>query len=64
MNSLQARKETIVIIEHNIEFIARMADYIIDFGVHGGDNGGRIMVQGEPRDVFNNIRSSLHGFSN
>ena len=59
--SLQNKGETILIIEHNIEFIAKVADYIIDFGVYGGDLGGKIVAQGKPRDVFAKKDSSLCG---
>jgi excinuclease ABC subunit A len=58
--SLQANQETIIIIEHNIEFIAEVADYIIDFGVLGGEAGGKIMVQGLPETVFAHEASSLY----
>ncbi len=50
--SLQNKGETLLIIEHNIEFIAKIADYIIDFGIYGGKAGGKIVAQGEPKDVF------------
>ena len=43
----------------NIEFIARMSDYIIDFGNHGGNSGGKIVAQGNPKSVFNDTNSSL-----
>jgi len=59
--SLQRNGETIIAIEHNIEFITRVSDWIIDFGTHGGKTGGRITAQGIPRDVFNCKDSSLHG---
>ena len=59
--SLQDKGETILIIEHNIEFIVRVADYIIDFGVYGGKQGGKIVAQGKPRDVFSEKESSLYG---
>ena len=58
--SLQANQETIIIIEHNIEFIAEVADYIIDFGVLGGEAGGKSMVQGLPETVFAHEASSLY----
>lgn len=58
--SLQANQETIIIIEHNIEFIAKVADYIIDFGVFGGEAGGKIVAQGSPETVFSNEASSLY----
>ena len=59
--SLQDRKETIVLIEHNIEFIASISDYIIDFGIFGGTEGGKVMAQGTSQEVFENSKSSLYG---
>ena len=41
---------TIIIIEHNMEII-KCADYVIDLGPEGGDNGGTIVVQGTPEQV-------------
>lgn len=58
--SLQAKKDTIMLIEHNIEFIAGIADYIIDFGVFGGEAGGKIIAQGSPEIVFAQKESSLY----
>jgi len=58
--SLQQKRETIIIIEHNIEFIAKIADYIIDFGIFGGEAGGKIVVQDLPKAVFANETSSLY----
>lgn len=58
--SLQEKGETILIIEHNLEFIAKVADYIIDFGVYGGNSGGKIVAQGNPKDVFAQKDSSLY----
>lgn len=61
LKKLQNNNETIIIIEHNVEFIARMSDWLIDFGLHGGHAGGNIIAQGYPREVFNNKESSLYG---
>lgn len=58
--SLQEKGETILIIEHNVEFISKVADYIIDFGIYGGNAGGKIVVQGKPTDVFLQENSSLY----
>ncbi len=41
---------TIVIIEHNMDVI-RSADWIIDLGPEGGDEGGRVVAQGTPEQV-------------
>lgn len=58
--SLQKNKETIIIIEHNIEFIANVSDYIVDFGTVGGNAGGKIIAQGVPKSVFKCNKSSLY----
>jgi len=42
---------TIVIIEHNLDVI-KLADYIIDLGPNGGDQGGRLLFQGLPEDLI------------
>ena len=41
---------TVVVIEHNLEVI-KTADYIIDIGPEGGDQGGTIVVAGTPEEV-------------
>jgi excinuclease ABC subunit A len=50
-----------LIIEHNLEFVAKVSDYVIDFGIDGGNQGGKVVAQGQARDVFNNKASSLYG---
>ncbi len=44
------KKNTMVIIEHNLDVIAN-ADYIIDLGPEAGDAGGRIVAKGTPEQV-------------
>ncbi len=41
---------TVIIIEHNLE-IMRQADYIIDLGPGGGDDGGRVVACGPPQKI-------------
>ena len=41
---------TVIVIEHNLEVI-KTADYIIDIGPEGGDNGGRVVASGTPEVV-------------
>ncbi len=50
LQSLKGNGNTIVIIEHNLD-VLKTADYIIDLGPEGGDDGGRIIAQGIPEDI-------------
>ena len=42
--------DTVVVIEHNLDVI-KVADYIIDLGPEGGDEGGTIVTSGTPEEV-------------
>ena len=48
--ALIERGHTVVIIEHNMDVI-KCADYIIDLGPEGGEQGGNIVVCGTPEEV-------------
>ena len=48
---------SIVVIEHNLDVI-RHADYIIDLGPEGGDNGGNVMFEGTPEALIANCPES------
>lgn len=41
---------TVVVIEHNLDVI-KVADYIIDLGPEGGDEGGYVVAQGTPEEI-------------
>ena len=47
---------TIIVIEHNLDLI-KTADYIIDLGPEGGENGGEIIAVGTPEQICKNERS-------
>ena len=59
MNVLAALVEkgnTVIVIEHNLDVI-RNADWIIDLGPEGGDNGGAIIGVGTPTQIAKNKKS-------
>jgi len=47
---------TVIIIEHNLD-VVRNADWILDLGPEGGEEGGRIIAQGTPEQVARNKKS-------
>ena len=46
-------KDTVVVIEHNLDMI-KCADHVIDIGPEGGDAGGEIIATGTPEEVSKN----------
>ncbi|HEV8441251.1 MAG TPA: excinuclease ABC subunit UvrA [Methylomirabilota bacterium] len=50
LNQLVEQGNTVVIIEHNMDVI-KTADWIIDLGPEGGNDGGRVVASGTPEDV-------------
>ena len=52
-------KDTVVVIEHNLDVI-KCADYIIDLGPEGGDGGGSIVTTGTPEEV-SKVKESYTG---
>jgi excinuclease ABC subunit A len=50
LNRLTDLGNSVIIIEHNIDVI-KTADWVIDLGPEGGDQGGRIVAQGTPEQV-------------
>lgn len=50
---------TVLVIEHNLDLI-KTADYIIDLGPEGGDNGGQIVAKGTPEEICN-VENSYTG---
>ena len=50
LNKLVNKGNTILIVEHNMDVI-KVADYIIDMGLEGGDEGGTILCNGTPEQI-------------
>jgi len=50
LNELVDRGNTVLVIEHNLDVI-KTADWIIDIGPEGGDDGGEIIASGTPEEV-------------
>lgn len=56
LNKLVDAGNTIVVIEHNLDVI-KTADYIIDLGPEGGDEGGEVVAFGPPEQIIKAKRS-------
>lgn len=50
LNRLTEDGNTVIVIEHNLDVI-KTADYIIDLGPEGGDQGGNLVASGTPEEV-------------
>jgi excinuclease ABC subunit A len=57
LNRLVEKGNAVIIIEHNLDVIAS-ADWIIDLGPEGGDNGGRIVATSTPEGLASNDAST------
>ncbi|RJP79863.1 MAG: excinuclease ABC subunit UvrA [Desulfobacteraceae bacterium] len=56
LKSLVASGNTVVVIEHNLD-VVKTADWIIDMGPEGGDEGGRIIAEGSPEKIAKSPKS-------
>ncbi len=61
LGRLRDAGNTVVVIEHNLDVI-KTADYIIDLGPEGGEDGGRIVAKGTPEQIMK-IKGSYTGAS-
>lgn len=51
LNRLVEKGNSVVVIEHNLD-VVKTADYIIDIGPEGGENGGEVLTVGIPEEVI------------
>lgn len=56
LQRLVSMGNSVIVIEHNLDVI-KCADYIIDLGPEGGDEGGRIVATGTPEEIAANKAS-------
>jgi excinuclease ABC subunit A len=59
LDTLVDRGNTVLVIEHNLDVI-KTADWIIDLGPEGGDDGGRVVASGTPEQIAE-VRDSYTG---
>jgi len=55
-DALIDKGHSIIVIEHNLDLI-KCADWIIDLGPEGGENGGKILAVGTPEEIVQNKNS-------
>ncbi|MHB9013487.1 MAG: excinuclease ABC subunit UvrA [Ignavibacteriaceae bacterium] len=56
LNKLVDKGNTVIVVEHNLDVI-KTADWIIDLGPGGGDEGGKIIAEGTPEKIIHNKKS-------
>ena len=59
LQRLQAAGNTVIVIEHNLDVI-KLADYIVDLGPDGGDNGGTLIAEGSHEEIAK-VKNSYTG---
>src|SRR5881628_2893781 len=61
LNQLVDQGNTVIVIEHNLDVI-KTADWILDLGPEGGDEGGFIIAEGPPEEIAGNPKSHTGAF--
>jgi len=61
LNQLVDAGNTVIVIEHNLDVI-KTADWILDLGPEGGDEGGFIIAEGPPEEIAGNTKSHTGAF--
>ena len=55
-DALIDKGHSVLVIEHNLDLI-KCADWIIDLGPEGGENGGQLLAEGTPEDIVKSKKS-------
>ncbi|KAF2331782.1 excinuclease ABC subunit UvrA [Flavobacterium ginsenosidimutans] len=58
-DALIEKGHSIIVIEHNLDLI-KCADWILDLGPEGGENGGHLLASGTPEDIVK-VKESVTG---
>ncbi|KJS05115.1 MAG: hypothetical protein VR77_09325, partial [Flavobacteriales bacterium BRH_c54] len=61
LNKLVDIGNTVLVVEHNLDII-KVADYIVDVGPEGGQEGGKIVAEGTPEQLVKNKKSYTASF--
>jgi len=61
LNQLVDQGNTVIVIEHNLD-VVKTADWIIDLGPEGGDEGGLIVAEGPPEEIADHPGSYTGAF--
>ena len=56
LNKLVNKGNSVIVIEHNLDVI-KLADWIIDLGPEGGDGGGYLVAEGDPKTIKKSKKS-------
>ncbi len=61
LKELVAKGNTVIAVEHNVDFI-KNSDWVIDMGPEGGEGGGEIVAEGTPKDIAKSSKSHTGKF--
>jgi excinuclease ABC subunit A len=59
LDKLVDKKNTVIVIEHNLDVI-KSADWVIDMGPEGGEAGGKIIAEGTPEQLVKNFKDKSY----
>lgn len=61
LNRLVDAGNTVIVVEHDMQVIAQ-SDWVIDIGPGAGEDGGRIVAEGTPKEIIKNKESKTAGY--